>query len=434
MTAREAGASPSILLVGREEHRCLELSRALWAVGAEQVSFVEETRQALPSLRAGTVSALVILSGARWLALRKLLEEAPPEPRPRLFIVGPVGLPEEPFPLEVTPLEDTGGAAAVARKVWLALGQSLPPPPRFEQREQRLWTPAWEGSRAWDVERQRRVLVAWQGEHDKEHERDALLEEARRAERVEHRNLPRVLEVGETYKHRGFQCWEDVPGVWLPTLLRESGPLEVGTCVWIAAELAEALFAVHAEGLAHGLLSADTVSLTPEGGVRLLYLGAGRLALERLLRRDCRSATVHSMADMPPELLTSPYPTPASDVYRLGLLLYRLLWGGAPFDAARKKGLWAELEAICRHPPALPTPRRTDVPDSLYVLVLRMLEKDPARRPNCASVLMWLDRMVDTPSGSLLRREVRRGTSADGLRPPEPPGALVARLRPLVRE
>lgn len=439
MTARDdSGASPSILVVGREEHRCRALCTALGTLGAEGVGFVEETRQALPGLRAGRVDALVILSGARWLALRKLLEEAPlPEPRPRLFVVGPAHAPEAPFPLEVTPLEDTAEVAALAATLWRALGQSPPPPPRFEPREKLTWTPAWEASRAWDVERQRRVLVAWQGEHEQAHDRDTLLEGARRAQRVEHRNLPRVLELGETFKHRGFQCWEDVPGVWLPELLRtrrERGPLGLDVCVWIAAEVAETLLAVHAEGLAHGLLDAESVWLTPEGGVRLLYLGAGELAIERLLRRNCRVGTVPSTADMPPEMVLSPSPNPASDVYRLGLLLYRLLWGGAPFDAARKKGAWAELEAVTREPASPPASGREGVPEALTALVLRMLEKDPERRPNCASVLSHLDGVLDSPSGTLLRREVRRGMTANRLRLFAPPEELVERLRPLVRE
>ncbi len=426
-----------ILFVGRDEARRVALARAFWGLGAQAVSDVAEPLQALPFVKDRSVDAIIVTAGVRGLSLRKLLE-APQLPASgiRVFVLGEG--PGEPLPPVATLLADTSEPQALAQEVWSALGRALPPPERFEVRMPLLRTDVWDAGRAWDAERQRPVLVACQ-RTGPTGDTPLLLEEARGVLPISHRNLPRVLEEGETHG-RAFLAWEDVPGAWLPWVLRrtrEEGPLGIASCVWIAAELAEALAAVHAGGVVHGLVEADAVWLTPEGGVRLLYLGFGRLALEaRLSIRKSNSPEMPAYGDLAPEMLAPQRRLDArGDVYRLGLLLYRLLWGVLPFDAARKQGgAMAEVKAVYSQVPTPPPDGRTDVPEALTALVLGLLDKEPERRPDAAGVVAALNALQDPTAGTWSRWGAKLGLKTASLRPTAPPAELVERLRPLLRE
>jgi serine/threonine protein kinase len=385
------GLARPLLLVSRSRSRALW--KALEALGLKDkdVRWVEEPLEALPLVRRGSVSAVVIDPGVRRLAVLRLLREPrSPEAGVRMFLLVPEEGGFESVPPDVTPVPDGPDVGRIAQAVWLALGLELPAPPRFEPRVRLERADLWDSSRAWDRERQGLVLLALQEKENPE-TGQLLREAAHEALRVEHRNVPRILEIGET-RGRAFQTWEDVPGVWLPRWLHRrseagGGPLGVESCAWIAAELADALDAVHAAGGAHGLMDEGSVGLTPEGGVRLLYLGMARASFEDRLVLRCsgRAAMLpRSAVDLPPELLLRRAATPKTDVYRLGLLLFRLLWECLPFKVKRFQfvGLY-EVHTLV---PAPPEGGRTDVPAELVALVLRMLERDPERRPSSAEV------------------------------------------------
>lgn len=421
-----------ILFVGRDEPLRIGLSQVFWGLGAREVSHVEEPLQALPLVKGRSVDALLVLPGVRGLPLRKLLESPPlREAGVRVFVLGQDA--GEALPPHATRLDEASGPEDVAEEVWSALGQR-PPPERFEVRVALLRTDAWDSGRAWDEAQQRHVLVA--REQQATGDTPVLLEAARGALPVEHRNLPRVLEVGETHE-RAFCAWEDVPGKWLPWVLHrtgEEGPLALDTCVWIVAELAEALAAAHAGGVTHGLMDADSVWLTPEGHVRLLYLGFSRFALEtRLTTRKSRSSELPAFGDLAPEMVGPHRRLDArGDVYRLGLLLYRLLWGVLPFEAVRKQGgVEAELEAVRHQVPTPPADGRQDVPEALTALVLSMLEKAPERRPDAAGVATALGSLRRPTRGLLSWLSVALGLKPARLRPHAPPSDLVERLRRL---
>jgi serine/threonine-protein kinase len=420
-----------ILFVGRDESHYVALAPLLRALGAQEVSQLAEPLQALPRVKARSVDAILVTAGVRGLSLRKLLEN--PQLREagiRVFLLAHD--PDEPLPPEATLLDASAAPQQLAETVWSALGRALPPPERFEVRVPLLRTEVWDSGRAWDSERQRDVLVACQPTGPTG-DTPLLLEEARGALGVAHRNLPRVLEVGETHG-RAFVAWEDVDGQWLPWVLhrtREEGPLELASCVWIVAELAEALAAAHAGGITHGLLDADSVWLTPGGDVRLLYLGLSRFALgARLSTRKSMSPELPAFGDLAPEMLGTERRLAApGDVYRLGLLLYRLLWSTLPFAAARQQGgAMAELEAVRRQTPTPPTGARPDVPEALTALVLRMLEKQPELRPDVATVVASLGALVLPSAGVLSQWGARLGLKTARLRPAAPPAELVRRL------
>jgi serine/threonine protein kinase len=123
----------------------------------------------------------------------------------------------------------------------------------------------------------------------------------------------------------------------------------------------------HVEVL-HGDLRPGNVLLTEDGAVKLTGFGS---AFERLPER---------LSYLPPEILAGTSPSPQSDVYQAGVLLYEALTGVLPFAADTPRML---MTSIAAGPPP-PSKLNTQVPQAVDALVLSALAADPAARPQGA--------------------------------------------------
>ena len=141
----------------------------------------------------------------------------------------------------------------------------------------------------------------------------------------------------------------------------------------IAAEVASALATAHARGVVHRDVTPANVMLTSTGA-KVVDFGISALVGQRDAAPD--GSLLGTPAYLAPERLAGGQVLPATDVYALGLLLYRLLTGRLPWPAGNTtEALRAHLYA---DPEPLPAPgcrrRSTD-------LCLRCLAKSPADRP-----------------------------------------------------
>src|SRR5439155_9612163 len=120
--------------------------------------------------------------------------------------------------------------------------------------------------------------------------------------------------------------------------------------------------------------------LTSDGTAKLGDFGLA-VALDRT-RLTQAGMMVGTVSYMPPEQALGGEVTPRSDLYALGAMLYELVTGRPPF-------LGDETVAIITQhlntPPVAPTWHNPAVPPELEALILRLLEKDPARRPGSAA-------------------------------------------------
>ncbi|WP_224241219.1 protein kinase domain-containing protein [Hyalangium gracile] len=374
-----------VVLIGKDSDRLFALGRAFMELGAGKVDSVESPLHATSLLTADEDPiAFILMPGTRQLVLQRLLlEHQRQSSRARLFMLVS-GTPD--VPPGVTPLEDMPEVMSIAERLWGELRQALP---RFEKGT--LVRPFWQCtvSRAWDRQRAQTVLLARLPTLERGPDGELVadwLEEARRAQAVQHRNLPPLLEAGHL-EDEGFLLWEDLRGVPLkdriyPRFMKGLRPLSVESCLWVATQVTEALAESHRAGLCHYLLDPSTVWVLPDGGVRLMYLGFGREALQTQRVLDGRfSSIIPSMADTAPEEL-APYHSrrdARTDVYRLGLLLYEMLFEHHPFY--ERNDPLAEMKAIREKVPQPPVERRPELPAGLVSLMLRMLEKNPDRRP-----------------------------------------------------
>jgi hypothetical protein len=177
---------------------------------------------------------------------------------------------------------------------------------------------------------------------------------------------------GADYRDGRVGIWmEYVAGRTLLEVVRADGALDPREAGRIGADLCRALAAVHGAGLVHRDLKAGNVMRDGSGRVVLMDFGAGALL------GDAGAAAVGTPLYMAPEVLAGAPPTPRSDLYALGVLLYHLVTGAHPVEAGTLEGI---REAHRRGGRVALRDRRPGLPDGFVRVVERALDPRPARR------------------------------------------------------
>ncbi len=202
---------------------------------------------------------------------------------------------------------------------------------------------------------------------------ERFLGEVRAARQVSHPNVCRVHDVGEAAGLH-YLSMEYVDGEDLESLLRRIGRLPKDKAIEIARQLCAGLAAVHDQGLLHRDLKPANLMIDGRGRVRITDFGLAALAGE-IQGRDVGSGTPAYMA---PEQLAGAEVSVQSEIYALGLVLYELFTGRAPFAASSLAELMTRHESAS---PASPASLVEGLDPAVERVILSCLEKDPASRP-----------------------------------------------------
>jgi serine/threonine-protein kinase len=207
----------------------------------------------------------------------------------------------------------------------------------------------------------------------------ALLErfhaEVRIARTVSHPHVCRVYDIGEL-EGLHFLSMEYVDGEDLATLLRRIGRLPPLKAVEIARQLCAGVAAAHERGVLHRDLKPANVMLDGHGRARITDFG---LAVRS---EEAGGEIAGTPAYMSPEQLRGEAATAQSDIYSLGLVLYEIFTGKKAFEAANFAE-WRRKHS--EEPPTHPSVHTADMDPAAERVILRCLEKDPAKRPTSAT-------------------------------------------------
>jgi serine/threonine protein kinase len=208
--------------------------------------------------------------------------------------------------------------------------------------------------------------------------------EARLAGEAHSRHLIHVLEVGDDYLVMPLY-----PRSLAATL--RGGPLSVPETLRVAAQIAQALDALHGRGVVHRDVKPSNVLLDDAGDAVLSDFGLARGADSTRLTRE--GQVVGSLHYLAPELIEGAPASPAGDVYAFGCLLYECLTGAPPFGGRGEAELgYAHLV----EPPPDPRMRRPELSGELAVALLTALEKNPEARPTTATALARMLHLAGT--------------------------------------
>ena len=201
-----------------------------------------------------------------------------------------------------------------------------------------------------------------------------VIKEGRFLARLRHPNVVTVYGA-ETHGGRIGLWMEFVRGRSLEEVLADRGPFGAREAALIGIDLCRALSAVHRAGVVHRDVKAQNVMREEGGRIVLMDFGAGiEVAGEGEARDTTISGTPLYLA---PELFSGEPVTERSDIYSLGVLLYRLVTGAFPIEASS----WSELHGKhARREATLLRDRRSDLPETFVKVVERATAWEPHER------------------------------------------------------
>ncbi|MEV6344569.1 protein kinase [Actinoplanes sp. NPDC051851] len=213
--------------------------------------------------------------------------------------------------------------------------------------------------------------------------RRRLRAEAQAAARLSHPHITNVYDYGEATTVDGepvpYVVMELVDGESLAAVLARVRTLPWENAVRISADVAAALAAAHARGIVHRDVTPANVMLTGSGA-KVVDFGISALIGENDIDPD--GSLLGTPAYLAPERLEGGQVSPATDVYAVGLLIYRMLIGQLPWDV----GTTTALLRAHQYTEPEPLPPVEGLPHAVDALIGRCLEKRPSDRPPTAEV------------------------------------------------
>ncbi len=223
--------------------------------------------------------------------------------------------------------------------------------------------------------------------------------EAQAAANLQHPNIVTVYDVGQD-GDRHYIVMEYVDGQDLKTLIRQRGQLGVSEALDIAIQISSGAGHAHRMGLVHCDIKPQNVLVNEDGWAKVADFGISRALSELGLTE---SETVWgSPVYFSPEQAAGEPPSPSSDVYSIGIVLYEMLAGSPPFQADRAAAL--ALMHLREEPPPL-APLNRQVPPQLEWIIRKVLSKEPAARYRAGDQLAYV--LDDYRAGSVQQTGVQ---------------------------
>ncbi|HKR12641.1 MAG TPA: serine/threonine-protein kinase [Pyrinomonadaceae bacterium] len=268
------------------------------------------------------------------------------------------------------------------------VGQTLDEKYRIEQRLSEGGMGAVYRARHLQMDRPVAIKVLHENLVGDEAARIRFQREARAAVLLKHQNAISVTDFGETADGYVYIVMELLEGPTLREILAKEAPIETARAISIMLQASAAVAAAHEAGIIHRDLKPANIIIIQRPDVpttvKVLDFGVAKLVAGALDDDDGRitlrqaGALIGTPRYMAPEQYNGDELTPAADVYSLGVILYEMLTGMAPFTGS------SPVEIAAKHvnnPPHSPRKIVAAIPEDVERLVLHALKKQPGNRP-----------------------------------------------------
>jgi serine/threonine protein kinase len=207
--------------------------------------------------------------------------------------------------------------------------------------------------------------------------------EARAVANLSHPNIVTVHDVGQDGPHTNYIVMEYVPGKNLKELIREQGAFEVDDALAVMIEICKGVGYAHRAGIVHCDLKPQNILVTPDNRIKVTDFGIAR-ALSAAAADEIEEVVWGSPHYFAPEQAAGEPPTPATDVYSIGIMMFELLTGELPFIGDSYEEL---AMAHFQQPPPSIQGYNPALPLELDRIITKVLSKEPAGRYRTADQL-----------------------------------------------
>jgi eukaryotic-like serine/threonine-protein kinase len=212
------------------------------------------------------------------------------------------------------------------------------------------------------------VNMAMEKDHADKYEA-RFYQEARAAGALNHPNIVTVYDAGKA-GDVVYMAMEYIQGVELRSLLVEGQPMGVAQAISIAAQVAEGLGYAHAQGVVHRDIKPANIMVVSDGPVKITDFGIARMRASADLTQT--GVMLGSPKYMSPEQVIGKRADHRSDIFSLGVILYEMLTGAAPFSG---ENVTALMYQIVNFAPPAPSSVNRQVPEMLDFVIAKMLAK-----------------------------------------------------------
>ncbi|MDZ7639077.1 MAG: serine/threonine-protein kinase [Bryobacterales bacterium] len=203
--------------------------------------------------------------------------------------------------------------------------------------------------------------------------------EARLISSISHPNVATLFSC-EDSEDGTFLVFEYLPGGTLadrmPRRKQALPPVSLARGIAWAVQIADGLAHAHRKGIVHRDIKPANVLFDADDRPKLSDFGLAKA--ERDVGVTRAGSTVGTAAYMAPEQAIGADASPCSDIYSFGVLLYELFAGQRPFATDDPRGAFFH---ILESQPEAPRTARPDLPETLNILILRLIAKRPSERP-----------------------------------------------------
>ncbi len=196
--------------------------------------------------------------------------------------------------------------------------------------------------------------------------------EASAAGGLQHANVVGVYDRGE-WEGTSYIAMEYLEGSSLKRVITENAPLDPVWAIDVCLQVLRAARFAHRAGIIHRDIKPHNVIVDGDGRAKVTDFGIARAGASDMTETGSIMGTAHYIA---PEQAQGHGVGAASDLYSVGIVLYEMLAGRVPFDG--ESAVTIALKQVSE--PPVPPSHYADVPPDLEAVVMRALEKDPARR------------------------------------------------------
>lgn len=240
---------------------------------------------------------------------------------------------------------------------------------------------------------------------EKEEYEGRFYQEAKAAGRLNHPNIVTIYDVGKS-ADIAYIAMEFLQGRELRDVLRENdGLLPVDQVLDMVAQVASGLAYAHEHGIVHRDIKPSNIMLIRDGHIKITDFGIARMASSAV--RTQTGMVLGSPKYMSPEQVLGKVIDQRSDIFSLGVMLYEMLTGEAPFVGDNVNSIMFQTLNLV---PAAPGTLNSNVPDMLNFIVAKALAKERDDRYQnakdfaadlraCREVLPRSSRPIDTTPG-----------------------------------